>query len=72
MAEHFHKDWIIQLFPSQENGLWVCPYICGLSDRQRARAHRTVPPGMWDTKEEAEAASLAHAQAWIDARNENV
>jgi hypothetical protein len=63
---HIHKGWAIELFPAQhDNGLWACPYVCHRTGRQPS--HRNEPPGLWDTKEEAEAASLAHAQAWIDA-----
>lgn len=70
MPEHIHKDWTILLMPSQhDNGLWACPYTCQQSDGNEASEHRNVPAGLWDTKEEAEAASLAHAKAWIDAQN---
>jgi hypothetical protein len=69
MSQHVHKDWTILLMPSQhDNGLWACPYVCQQRGQQGASAQRHEPPGLWDTKDEAEAASLAHATAWIDAR----
>jgi hypothetical protein len=69
MSEHVHKRWTIQLLPAEhDNGLWACPYLCQEGCKEHAMAHRNEPAGLWDTKEEAEAASLAHAQAWIDAQ----
>ena len=65
---HVHNGWMIQLLPTQhDNGLWACPYVCKQPGQPEGSAHRHVPAGLWDTKEEAEAASLAHAKAWIDA-----
>lgn len=70
MSERVHKGWTIHLLPTQhDNGLWACPYICKENGRE---PHRNVPAGLWDTKEEAEAASLAHATAWIDANNSRI
>ena len=66
MDEHIHKSWTIDLLPTQhDNGLWACPYICQENGKT---AQRNEPAGLWDTKEEAEAASMAHAKAWIDAQ----
>jgi hypothetical protein len=72
MREHVHKNWTILLTPSEhDNGLWACPYVCERRGAPEASLHRNVPAGLWDTQEEAVAASLAHAKAWIDARNGN-
>jgi hypothetical protein len=69
MSEHIHKRWTIQLLTGQhDNGLWACPYVCQENGKEPAVEHRNELAGLWDTKEEAEAASLAHAKAWIDAR----
>jgi hypothetical protein len=69
MSQHVHNRWTILLMPLQrDNGLWACPYACERRGGADASLHRTVPPGLWETKQEAEAASLAHAKAWIDAQ----
>ena len=69
MAEGVHKNWTIQLLPSQhDNGLWACPYVYNRTGNSPDAAHRNEPAGLWEMKEEAEAASLAHATAWIDAQ----
>jgi hypothetical protein len=72
MPEHVYKNWTILLMPSQhDNGLWACPYVCERRGAAEAALHRHEPLGLWDTKEEAEATSLAHATAWIEAQYGN-
>jgi hypothetical protein len=70
LETHVHKGWNIKLLPARyDHALWVCPYVCTKSGSEGGSVHRTVPAGRWDTKEEAKAASLAHATAWIEAQD---
>jgi hypothetical protein len=71
MPEVIYKEWRILLMPFQhDNGLWTCPYVYERRDAAEAVLNHNEPPGLWDTMNEAEAASLAHAKAWIDAQQD--
>ena len=67
MTEHSYRDYKILLLASlQDNGLWACSYIVDRQDGGNVPAPRNTPPGLWDSKDHAEAGALAHAKAWID------
>ena len=67
MTEHRYKDYKILLLASlQDNGLWACPYLAEHKANAGVPAPQYTPPGLWDSKEHAEAAALTHAKAWID------
>ena len=70
MTEHSYKNYTILLLASlQDNGLWACAYLAERTAHTGVPAPRYTPPGLWDSKEHAEAAALMHAQAWIDAKS---
>ena len=59
MTEHSYRDYKILLLASlQDNGLWACSYIVDRQDGGNVPAPRHTPPGLWDSKDHAEAGAL--------------